>query len=246
MKKSDKSIILMLIGILLAAAAYFLVYKNLTADTEEMQKANAVLEQEVAYLQDLADNKQQYLDDTETMRAKIEEIKAQFPAQYLPEDEILYMINAEDQLDMLARSINMGQTSVIEVAMPTQEAPVATPEDASAEAVSTEETAATPEIMLYKTPVNVAVTGSYLSLKDLIKMINDDENRKSIDNVTIAFDASTGLLLGTMDIGMYSLTGTEAEYTAPKVDGVVYGTNDIFNSAAKKAAVAAQNNAAQE
>ena len=47
MKKSDKSIILMLIGILLAAAAYFFVYKNLTAETEVMQKANAELEQEV-------------------------------------------------------------------------------------------------------------------------------------------------------------------------------------------------------
>ena len=238
MKKSDKNIILMLIGILLAAAAYFLAYKNLTADTEEMQKANAALEQEVSYLQELADNKQQYLDDTATMQAKIEEIKAKFPAQYLPEDEILYMIGAENQLDVFARDINMGQPAVIEVAMPVQEAPVVTTEDASAEAVSTEAPAA-PAILLYKTPVSVSVTGSYISMKDLIKLINDDQNRKSIDNITLAFDATSGELVGGIDIGMYSLTGTEAEYTAPKVDGIVYGTNDIFNSAGKKAAAAA-------
>lgn len=240
MKKSDKSIILMLVGILLAAAAYFLVYQKLTAETETMQKANAELKQEVARLQDLANNKQQYLDDTEAMTASIEEIKAQFPAQYLPEDEILYMINAEEQFDMVAETINMNQTTIVEVAVPTTEAaPAEATEAADAtQEVSAEEPVA-PEISLYKTPVSVSVLSGYTSIKDLIKMINEDKNRKSIDNISIAFDNSTGELLSSVDISMYSLTGTEAEYKSPKVDGVTYGTNDIFNSAKKKAAVLA-------
>ncbi len=237
MKKSDKSIILMLVGILLAAAAYFLVYQKLTAETETMQKANAELKQEVARLQDLANNKQQYLDDTEAMTASIEEIKAQFPAQYLPEDEILYMINAEEQFDMVAETINMNKTTIIEVTMPTAEAATTEAADATQE-VSAEEPVA-PEISLYKTPVSVSLLSGYTSIKDLIKMINEDKNRKSIDNISIAFDNSTGELISSVDISMYSLTGTEAEYKAPKVDGVTYGTNDIFNSAKKKAAALA-------
>ena len=247
MKKSDKSIILMLIGILLAAASYFFVYNNLTAETEVMQKANAELKQEVARLQELADNKQKYLDDTEAMSLKIDEIKAQFPAQYLPEDEILYMIGAEENFDMVAQDISMNQTTVVEVAAPVDEsaapADEAAAEGTDAQEVSAEQTAA-PEISLYKTPVTVGVLSSYVSIKDFIKMINDDKNRKSIDSVSIAFDSATGELLSNIDISMYSLTGTEAEYTSPKVDGVVYGTNDIFNSAKKKAAVEANKDAA--
>lgn len=246
MKKSDKNILLMVIGVLLAVAAYFLAYKNLTAETEVMQKANAQLQQEVERLQELADNKQKYIDDTAAMAEKIEEIKAQFPAQYLPEDEILYMIGAEESFDMVATGINMNQTTAIEVAAPaSEEAPVQTTEEGETQQVSTEQ-AVKPEISLYKTPVSVAISSTYVSIKDFIKMVNDDKNRKSIDNISVAFDSSTGELLSSVDISMYSLTGTEAEYTSPKVDGVVYGTNDIFNSAQKKAAAEANaaNNAA--
>lgn len=248
MKKSDANIILMIVGLLLAAGAYFGVYKNLTAETETMQKANAELKQEVQRLQELADNKQQYLDDTDAMLAEIEEIKKQFPAQYLPEDEILYMINAEKQYDAVASRIAMNATTIVEVAAPTQETQVATEAETTAEdgtvVASTEQETAKPEIQLYRTPVSVEMLSSYLSLKDIIKMINVDVNRKSIDNISVAFDSETGELLSNVDISMYSLTGTEAEYVAPKVDSVVYGTSDIFNSAKRKAAVDAQKAAA--
>ena len=245
MKKSDKSIILMLVGILLAVGAYFLVYQKLTAETETMQKANAELEKEVAYLQELADNKQKYIDDTAAMQVKIEEIKEQFPAQYLPEDDILYMIETEDTHTAVAKSINMGMTTVVDVPVPESEAPVATeaPAEEGAEAVSTEETTKT-DILLYKTPVTVNLLSGYDNIKEILKQVNTDKNRKSVDTLTISFDSTTGELFSTIAMSMYSLTGTEAVYTSPKVDGVVYGTDDIFNSAKQKAEVQAQKNAA--
>ena len=236
MKKSDKSIILMLIGILLAAASYFFVYQKLTEQTEIMVAENAQLRQEVEYLQELADNKQQYIDDTASMQAKIEEIKAQFPAQYLPEDDILYMINTEDTHDALARTISMSPTTVIEVEAPAQEVVAETTETEDGTTEITEEATAAPAIMLYRTPVTVTVLSSYNSMKDILKQINTDDNRKSVDTLSVSFDAQTGELLSTIAMSMYSLTGTEAEYTTPKVDGVTYGTQDIFNSAKKKAA----------
>lgn len=234
MKKSDKSVLLLLLGVVLALAAYFAAYKPLTAETENMQRENAKLKQEVDRLQELANNKQQYLDDTAAMQLKIEEIKAQFPAQYLCEDEILYLIATENTHDVLATSISMGMTSAIEVAEVEQEAPVedSTTEE-GAEEVTTE--AAAPEIRLYKTPVTTELQSSYNSLKEVLKQINTDMNRKSIDNVAVAFDAETGGLVSAIAMSMYSLTGTEAEYKTPTVDGIVYGTNDIFNTAKRKA-----------
>ncbi len=244
MKKSDKSIILMLVGILLAAAAYFFAYKPLTAETETMKKANAELKKEVEYLQELADNKQKYIDDTAAMQIKIDEIKAQFPAQYLPEDDILYMISTEDTHTAVAKSINMGMTTVVEVPVPEAEAPATEEEtEEETEEVSTEETVKT-DILLYRTPVTTNLLSGYDSIKEILKQINTDKNRKSVDTISISFDSKSGELLSTIAMSMYSLTGTEAVYSSPKVDGVVYGTDDIFNSAKQKAAVEAEKRAA--
>ncbi|MBQ8877429.1 MAG: hypothetical protein IJ029_01760 [Lachnospiraceae bacterium] len=242
MKKSDKSIIVMLIGILLAAASYFFVYKNLTAETEILNAENAKLRQEVQYLQELADNKQQYLDDTASMNVKIEEIKAQFPAQYLPEDEIYYMIMSEKEHDILATSIAMANPELIAVDAVVAETVAPTTEGDAAQVDTA--APAQPQIQLYNTAVTAVVETSYNSIKDLIKQINTDENRKSLNTLSLAFDSGTGGLIGTMSFSMYSLTGTEAEYKAPTVDGIVYGTSDIFNSAKKKAAAAAAASAA--
>lgn len=242
MKKSDKSIILMLIGILIAAGTYFGVYKNLTEKTEAMNAANATLRQEVERLQELANNKQQYLDDTDAMKIEIENIKAQFPAQYLPEDEILYMIETEKEHDVLATSITMKDPAPITVTPVVAETVETTAPDGT-QNVSTEQNVQS-SIQLFETGVTAIVQTSYVSIKDVIKKINTDADRKSLDTLSLAFDSETGGLLGTLGFTMYSLTGTEAEYTAPQVDGVVYGTSDIFNSAQKKAAVAASKAAA--
>ena len=245
MKKSDKSIILLLIGILLAVASYFFVYKNLTAETEIMVANNAKLRQEVDYLQELSDNKQQYLDDTAVMKEKIEEIKAQFPAQYLPEDEILYMIATEDQHDILATSIRMANPELIAVeAVVAQTVETTAPAEGGDAAQVDTAPAPAPQIQLYNTAVTAIVQTSYNSIKEVIKQINTDKNRKSLNSLALAFDMETGELIGTLGMSMYSLTGTEAEYKTPTVDGVVYGTSDIFNSAKKKAAVNAQKAAA--
>lgn len=243
MKKSDVNILLMVIGIALAAVCYFLVYQNLVEKTDALEASNAALEQEVNYLQDLADNKQQYLDDTAAMQTRIDEIKAQFPAQYLPEDEILYVVGVEEAYDTEVSSIGMAASTMLEVAAPVSDVPVTEGEAAPAEgeaAPAEGEAAAAPQIMLYQTPVNVVMTSSYNSIKDIIKKINEDPDRKSIETISMAFDTETGDLLANLSFNMYTLTGTDAEYTTPKVDGVVFGTNNIFNSADKKAAIKAE------
>lgn len=255
LKKSDINLIIMLVGILLAVGAY-LLYGSLTEKTETMKAQNASLEKDVQYLQELANNKQKYIDDTVAMQGEIEGIKAQFPAQYLPEDDILYVVAIEKSHDAQANSIAMADTTVIEVATEQQEAAAdpaasaAPAEEEGAEAVENEATpaqeVAAPEIMLYKTPVTMDMVASYDSVKDIIKKINTDEYRKGIETLTLSFDSETGDLYANFAMNMYSLTGTEAVYSTPEVSGVVYGTNNIFNSASKKAAIKAEEAAQAE
>lgn len=253
LKKSDVNILLIVIGIGVALLSYFLVFTKFNDKTDIQKSANASLQQEVDRLQDLANNKQQYLDDTASMQGDIDDIKAQFAAAYQPEDEVLYVRNIEKNFDATASSVNMPGTAPMEVAgaQPAASEPAATDDTADGEADVTEATdaavpAATDDtsntasaVLLYQTPVTIDFVASYNSIKEIIKTMNEDEMRKSIDSLSLAFDSETGDLTGTLLFSMYSLTGTDAVYTTPEIPGVVLGSSNIFNSADKKVAIEA-------
>lgn len=244
LKKSDVNILIMLLGILIPVAIYFFVYTSFTEKTAAMNADNETLQTEVDYLQDLADHKQQYIDDTAAMQIQIDEIKSRFPAEYKPEDDIMYIIGVENDYGAEIPTIAMGTSSMIEVAATAEETAegAEATDDAAGDTVDT----TTPAISLYQTPISVSMQSSYRSLKDIVTYINTDTDRKSIDSLSVVFDTETGLLASTMAFNAYSLTGTEKEYTAPQVNGVFYGTSDIFNTGEKSAAIAAEKNAAQE
>lgn len=248
LKKSDVNILIMLAGILIPVAIYFFVYTSFTEKTAAMNADNETLQTEVDYLQDLADHKQQYIDDTAAMQIQIDEIKSRFPAEYKPEDDIMYIIGVENDYGAEIPTIAMGTSSMIEVAAAAEETAEAPAEGAEAtdDAAGDTVDTTTPAISLYQTPISVSMQSSYRSLKDIVTYINTDTDRKSIDSLSVVFDTETGLLASTMAFNAYSLTGTEKEYTAPQVNGVFYGTSDIFNTGEKSAAIAAEKNAAQE
>ncbi len=250
LKKSDINILLIALGIGIAAVAYFFVFTKFNEKTDVLKANNASLQQEVDRLQDLANNKQQYLDDTESMTAEIENIKSQFAAGYKPEDEILFVRELEKNFDTSVPTIAMPDSTIVEVA---GAQPAAAPVDASAdgteEAVDatdaavpadTADASAAPTIALYQTQVTVSFKSSYNSIKDIVKMLNTDQLRKSIENLSMGFDSETGDLSGNLVFDMYSLTGTDAVYTTPEIPGVTFGTNNIFNSADKKVAIDAK------
>ena len=58
--------------------------------------------------------------------------------------------------------------------------------------------------------------------------MNEDQMRKSIDGLSLSFDAETGDLTGTLVFNMYSLTGTDATYTTPVVSNVVMGSAEYL------------------
>lgn len=248
LKKSDVNILIMLAGILIPVAIYFFVYTSFTEKTAAMNADNETLQTEVDYLQDLADHKQQYIDDTAAMQIQIDEIKSRFPAEYKPEDDIMYIIGVENDYGAEIPTIAMGTSSMIEVAAAAEETAEAPAEGAEAtdDAAGDTVDTTTPAISLYQTPISVSMQSSYRSLKDIVTYINTDTDRKSIDSLSVVFDTETGLLASTMAFNAYSLTGTEKEYAAPQVNGVFYGTSDIFNTGEKSAAIAAEKNAAQE
>lgn len=251
LKKSDISLLIAAVGVIIAVATYFLVYTKCNEKTDQLNAANAQLQTEVDYLQDLADHKQQYIDDTAAMQADIDEIIAKFPASYKPEDEILYTKDLEENYDVTIANVSFGGYNPIEVAAvaaetvsvdaPAEgEAAPAEGEAAPVEGEAAPAEAVAPQKTLYSSPVSVSIVTSYNSIKDIITKITTDQDRKSIESLSLAFDSESGDLTGAMQFTMYSMTGTDKQYTSPDVSGVNFGTGNIFNSADKKSAIQAE------
>lgn len=256
MNKNSVGILLAVLGIGAAVLGYFVIFQNFTEKKDQLATANASLQTEVDHLQDLADHKQEYLDETANMKAQDDEIIAQFPVEVRTEDEIMYLRNSENAFGVYVKSISMPEANVVEVARPepevavagdngTEEAAEATEDGEVVEDATEEAAPAAPQILLYQTPVSCNLDTSYASIKDMIHaIVSDVDNKKSFENLALNFDSQTGALTGSMSYSMYSLTGTDKSYVEPSVPGVAIGTNDIFNTTQRSIELAAQKQAA--
>ena len=246
MKKNYTGIILGVLGVAFGLLGYLLVWNNLTEKTDILNTENASLQEEVDKLQDLADHKEQYINDTATMKKQNEEIIGEFPAEVRVEDEILYADKTEKSFITTIKGVSMPGSNKVEVAAPVTEtvaadgeateesANVATEEGEVVENTDTNEPV-TPSIDLYQTPVTIDFDASYETVKDIIaELTSDKAEKKSIDVVSINFSEETGDLEGSMTYSMYSLTGTDKTYSEPSVSGVGVGTPNLFNTTERK------------
>ena len=237
--KKDLSLLLVLFAVLLVIGA--VIYGNtLAGKTDTLKTENEALKQEVEYLQDLADHQQEYMDESDRMNAEMEEIKEQFPAEIRPETQIMYANGLEAKYDVLLDTIDMPGTEVVTVTgdFTASEQAVVADTTATTEAGATDGTqpvdngasmsAAAATISLLRTPTVFGYQSSYKGLKDFIRTVNEDPDRKSIESITVAFDDTTGNLIGEMEMSMYALSGTDKTYQAPIVTGVTDGVQQII------------------
>ena len=115
-KKTDINLLIMLLGVLIAVAAYFLVFTAYNDKTAALESDNAVLQEEVDGLQELADHKQEYIDETARMNTEITDTMARFLAGVLPEDILMYAYTLENTQSVYFESIAMDNASLVTVA----------------------------------------------------------------------------------------------------------------------------------
>jgi hypothetical protein len=87
-----------------------------------------------------------------------------------------------------------------------------------------------PSCQLWYVPVTTTYEANYLYLKQLVKAITDDEDKKSVEDVSITYNEENGILSGTITSNFYYLSGTDEVYTTPDVAGVPVGTSNPFRS----------------
>ena len=109
----DKKILLMFLGVLLFALSFLFVYKPQMEEAAQISANNDSLQERLSQLLELAQNREQYVNDTETMQAEIDEYCKQFPYTVRSEDGIVLAMNMENSLDMTISNVSLGERTFV-------------------------------------------------------------------------------------------------------------------------------------
>ena len=231
--KREKNLLLILLGIIFVACAYYLGYQTLKMEAESLKIQNIALEGQIEALEMIEESVEQYVADTESMQETMEEKIAMFPSDMISEDVILYVKSLEQKTGSYVNSVTIPGKEYIEIEA-LQERNVLNAIDdvtgvvAANSFVNDGNIPNTDEMFLSKVESDVAYSVTYDGLKDIIKDIVNHEARKSLDNVSLVFNENTGNLAGSMTINYFVLSGTGKEYKQPAVTGLSHGIDCIF------------------
>ena len=274
----DKKILLMFSGVAVFAAGYFFGYRPQMSKAEEIETASVPLETRLNELLEMTKNKEFYVEETSKYNQEVSDYVAQFPADVKEEDGILLARDMENALDMEVSNIGISTRNFIasldgsteeeigELVDQTlsEKANEQTQEqideiegtDTKAEEALADATEAavsdaadlTDQTVLFRRLDTLQFNGTYDSLKDAVDYLASRSGRMTLDSVDASFDASTGNLIGTITVNMFSMTGTGSTYTEPDAGSVALGRKDLFGTidAAKASADAGASDSNQQ
>lgn len=227
MSVRDKKILVVFLGILVVVAAFFLGYRPLNEKKATLEAENASLRDTYADLSMKASNADMYTKEIKMMNTKMEEIFTHYPSYLQTENEIMDAVAFEEITDAFIGSLTISAPVGVDTLG----------EGASAE--GTGETGETGEAQtqeaafpyqLYDVNSTITFESGYQGMKDLIDIIANDRNKKSVRTLSAVFDNTEGKITGNMSYDTYFIYGLDKPYVEPSVPEIKHGTKNIFGT----------------
>lgn len=229
--KRDKCLLIGLFGGLFLLLAWLYGYTPLQEKTAALEAENVTLKAKADLYQAINANLPTYEEEIRQMEDKIATIGNSYPVYISREDEILFLANMENTYvsDIAVENITM---SAVEEIIANVQVETADTEAVTQEAAAATETAvaAGPDIHMFKQPVNYSFRCTYKGAKDMISHLYAQTDKKSIEGMTLAYDSTTGNLMGSVDLNQYYMTGIEKLYQPTSVPPVPKGVRDVFHT----------------
>ena len=229
-KKSEIQLLIAVIGVLIAVCTYFLVYSSFNEKSDALEAQNVTLSSQVATLEILDQRKADYIEATGKMQSYITNFENRFPADILPEDSIMMVKTLEDYTRTEVANIAFGSeaevvyTPAADAATTTADATAAT-DTTTTDAAATTTTASTSPVStdgtayadthMYEVPLSISISCTYDDFKGLVRYIYNQQERESIQGVSISYNETDGMLTGNMTMNTYYLLGTDKVYSSP-------------------------------
>lgn len=250
MKVSKRDILILIgfLGILIGTCSFLFVFQPTMEKADALQQENMELQSRIADLQSKKDNKDTYESETAKMEQEMKEIYQLFPVDVREENAILLAINQELVAPLKVDSITID--ALLEVPFledaPEEETQISYEIDAVEELEDYEGTQQSEEALtvggddgsgglnpygLKNRKMSMTYEISYEGLKRSVKNICMQTDRMVIEDLSVVFDETTGLLHGTMAVNMYCVPNQEGkEYVQPNFSSVLLGSDNIFGT----------------
>lgn len=206
----DKKTLFYAAGILSVVVVYFMNAVPAAEEREALKASNEALEAELVQLRSYAEQRDYYEKETKTMQAEIDKVLSEFPAGITEETTIMYADMLETETDMHVPNISIGNSNMIYTLQGGE---------GDANAVS-----------MYATPVVYTFTVSYDDMKEAIGIIQNDEDKRNVETITLSYESGSGMLVGNMTVNMYAVPREGEQYKAPEVPPMSLGTDNIFGT----------------
>ena len=213
--KKELYLLLALVGVIVAVCAFQFGFKKINEKTAVLRTETETLESEVKYYMAIKDNIDTYQQGIEDSTTRIAGVLNEFPINVLPEDAFMLGRELEKNVpDTFVSSAAMGTNVNVYTATSHPVEPTTIPISYA----------------LYKSELSLSYTASYDGVKDIFDYIYDHTNRMAVDNISLSYDSTTGMLSATSLVNMYYVLGSDKQYSQQNLSGVGIGTDNIFGT----------------
>ncbi len=221
-KVSDKNLFYIVFLLCLVGAILFFVlgYSKLNDSCAAIKADNNTIKNHIAELQKYYDEKDTYQQETELLFKEVANLLNKFPSDIRSEDMIVQGIDVYNTanasgLNMIFSSIALGdKQKTFEVTQ------------GQIDAVQSEDY--TQPIIFNLSEAAYTNETNYKSLRDGLGAIFASKYPVSVEKIAYNMDEETGILSGVIQVGFYSVSGTNKEYVAPEFKKYEMGTDNVF------------------
>lgn len=216
--KKELNLIIGLLGVLIAVGVWMFVASPMKEKTESLKSENVELKAKADEYQAVNAQRPQFEAETIELQDERATLLKAFPAGMTKEDEIMYWANMER-----ANASTLAMSNIVMSGW----------EEVHVEGQPSSEGEGATQLHLFKAPVSYTYQSTYDGIKNMVRYVFAQNDKKSISKVSAAFDAATGNLVGTVDINMYYMNGTGNEYVPYTIPTVPTGVADVFHTSSE-------------
>lgn len=223
MKISDRDVKLLYIvlSVAIILCGYFFGFRKLTAANEKLDEEIGKLKTRHATLRTMEANAKKYSDNTVVYNNGYDAIIDKFDTGYSQEYSILFIKELEDKVDTWLSQAGLAQTeNIYTFGQVTSSNPGS---EAGAIVYKSDYEG-------YKTVLTLSYQTSYDNFKNLIDYINNYKYKCTIDSMSMSYNDETDVVSGALVVSQYAITGKDRKFGNVNINGILSGTDNIFDS----------------
>lgn len=232
MSASNKNMILVLLGIIIVVAAYFLGVKPMLEQKEKIDNEVSALQARYNELQQKKDRQAEYEEGIKIYNERFEEKLNLFPATLDQEYTIEFLEGLRQAYDFNTRTLTLGkpdQFYILGSSIATAEETAATDTTEAPAPETTEPVIDDSTYVCYTAEFPITYEGNYEGIKNVLNYVAGYRYRMTVDTTNISYDVSTDVYSGDILLTCYSVAGPDRSDDKLDID-VETGVSNIFTS----------------